>query len=70
MESNVLWWIPFGLNFILYGVCCLLILKRKTFTMISVRSPSLLISTILGNFLMSLVLIIPMISGEKSPISF
>ena len=70
MESNVLWWIPFGLNFILYGVCCLLILKRKTFTMISVRSPSLLISTILGNFLMSLVLIIPMISEKKYPISY
>jgi hypothetical protein len=62
--SGVYWWIPFGLNFFLYGVCCLLIIKRKTYTMISIRSPTLLLSTILGNFLMSLVIILFKITGQ------
>jgi len=57
-ESNVFWWIPFGFNFILYGGCCVLILKRKNLSMISVRSPTLLLGTIIGNFLMSLVIIV------------
>ena len=57
-ESNVYWWIPFGINFILYGGCCVLILKRKNLSMISVRSPTLLLGTIIGNFLMSLVIIV------------
>ena len=57
-ESNVYWWIPFGINFLLYGGCCVLILKRKNLSMISVRSPTLLLGTIIGNFLMSLVIIV------------
>ena len=64
-ENNVYWWIPFGFNFILYGGCCVLILKRKNISMISVRSPTLLLSTILGNFLMSLVLILSQIIEIK-----
>ena len=68
--SGVYWWIPFGLNFFLYGVCCLLIIKRKTYTMISIRSPTLLLSTILGNFLMSLVIILFKITGQNFFSSF
>ena len=68
--SGVYWWIPFGLNFILYGICCLLIIKRKTYTMISIRSPTLLLSTILGNFLMSLVIILFKITGQNFFSSF
>ena len=62
-ESNVFWWIPFGFNFILYGGCCVLILKRKNLSMISVRSPTLLLGTIMGNFLMSLVIIVSQLIG-------
>ena len=66
MEGNeVYWWIPFGINFILYGSCCSLIIKRKNLSMISVRSPTLLLSTILGNFLMSLVIILSQITDNQ-----
>jgi len=63
--NEVYWWIPFGINFILYGACCFLILKRKNISMISVRSPTLLLSTIFGNFLMSLVIILSQITDSK-----
>ena len=63
--SKVYWWIPFGINFILYGACCFLILKRKNLSMISVRSPTLLLSTIFGNFLMSLVIILSQITDNN-----
>lgn len=56
--SKIYWWTHFGVNFLLYGICCLLILKRKTFTVIALRSPTLLLSTIFGNFLMSLAIIL------------
>lgn len=68
--SGVYWWIPFGLNFLLYGICCLLIIKRKIFTIISIRSPTLFLSTILGNFLMSLVIILFKITGQNFFSSF
>ena len=63
--NEVYWWIPFGINFILYGACCFLILKRKNISMISVRSPTLLLCTIFGNFLMSLVIILSQITDSK-----
>ena len=68
--SEIYWWIPFGLNFILYGVCCLLILKRKFFTIISIRSPTLLLCTIFSNFLTSLVIILFKITGQNFFSSF
>ena len=37
-------------NLILYGLCCFLILRRKSFTCISIRSPRLLILNNIGNF--------------------
>ena len=43
---------------IIYGVCCFLILRRKNFTAISIRSPTLLLSSIVSNFIMNLVIIL------------
>ena len=45
-------------NFIIYGICCVGLQKRKTFTCISIRSPNLLILNILGNFCMSVIIIV------------
>lgn len=68
--SDAYWWIPFGINFILYGLCCLFILKRKNFTIISIRSPTLLLCTIFANFLTSLVIILFKITGQNFFSSF
>ena len=53
MDNAIFWWILFCLNFILYGLCCILIIKRKNYTSISIRSPTLLLCNILGNFFMN-----------------
>ena len=45
-------------NFLIYGLCCFVINKRKIFTCISIRSPYLLILNILGNFFMSVIIIV------------
>lgn len=45
-------------NILLYGICCVMILKRKFFTCISIRSPKLLILNIIGNLLMSIIIIL------------
>ena len=46
------------INILIYGACCFLILRRKTFTCISIRSPRLLILNILGNLFMSIIIIV------------
>ena len=46
------------INFLLYGLSCFIIMRRKTFTCISIRSPKLLILNILGNFFMSVIIIV------------
>ena len=45
-------------NILLYGACCFLILRRKAFTCISIRSPKLLVLNILGNLFMSIIIIV------------
>ena len=45
-------------NILLYGACCFLLMKRSTFTCISIRSPKLLILNNIGNLFMSLIIII------------
>ena len=45
-------------NCLVYGLCCLLILKRKSYTCISIRSPTLLLITNVSNFFMSIILIL------------
>ena len=57
-KDNKIWLIIIVFNCIVYGLCCLLIIKRKTFTYISIRSPTLLLVSNFSNFLMSQILII------------
>ena len=45
-------------NILLYGACCFLILRRKAFTCISIRSPKLLVLNILGNLFMSIIILV------------
>ena len=45
-------------NILLYGICCFIILRRKSFTCISIRSPKLLILNIFGNLLMTIIIIL------------
>lgn len=45
-------------NCLVYGLCCLLILKRKSYTCISIRSPTLLLITNVSNFFMTIILIL------------
>ena len=57
-SNKIVWIIIIIINVIIYGVCCFLILKRKNFTAISIRSPTLLLSSIVSNFIMNLVIIL------------
>lgn len=70
MNYNSIYWCIFGFNFLLYGLCCILIIKRKNYTSISVRSPTLLLSTILGNFLMTTIIVLYPIFGKNIISSF
>ena len=55
-----IWWLILLIfNFLCYGVCCFVLMKRSSFTSISIRSPKLLILNNIGNFFMSIILIIP-----------
>ena len=45
-------------NCILYGLCCLVIIKRKNYTYISIRSPTLLLITNFTNFLIIIALLL------------
>ena len=56
--NSIYLWIIFVFNFLLYGLCCILIIKRKNFTSISIRSPTLLLTTILGNFFISTIILL------------
>ena len=57
-SNKIVWIIIIIINVIIYGVCCFLILRRKNFTAISIRSPTLLLSSIVSNFIMNLVIIL------------
>jgi len=56
--NSIYWWLIFCFNFLLYGFCCILIIKRKNYTCISIRSPTLLLSTILGNFFLTTIILL------------
>ena len=58
MENKIIWWILFCVDFIVYGICCVFIIKRKNFTSISIRSPTLLLFSILSNFFMSIIILL------------
>ena len=55
---DLVWIILLIINILLYGICCFLILRRKSFTCISIRSPRLLILNIIGNLLMTIIIIL------------
>ena len=55
---DLVWIILIIVNVLLYGLCCFVILKRKTFTCISIRSPRLLILNIIGNLLMTIIIMV------------
>ena len=55
---EIVWIILLIVNLILYGLCCFLILRRKSFTCISIRSPRLLILNNIGNLLMAIIIIL------------
>lgn len=60
MIEELKWWkilLASG-DVVIYGLCCLLIIKRKQYTYISIRSPTLLLITNFSNFLISVVLIL------------
>ena len=58
-SSDKLFWIIIILfNCLVYGLCCVLLIKRKTFSYISIRSPSLVLLANFSNFLISISLIL------------
>ena len=59
------WIIIIIFNCIVYGLCCLIIIKKKNFTYISIRSPTLLLIANFSNFLISISLLLYKITGEN-----
>ena len=57
-DNYIYWCILLGLDCIIYGLCCIMIIKRKNYTSISIRSPTLLLSTILSNFFMKIIIVL------------
>ena len=46
------------INTIIYGFCCIMILKRKNYTCVSVRTPTLLLSNNLAGFFQTTILLL------------
>ena len=67
-DNDICWWILLGLDCVIYGLCCIMIIKRKNYTSISIRSPTLLLSTILSNFFMKIIIVLYKLL-EKNEIS-
>ena len=57
-NGKLKWIVIIIFNCLLYGLCCLLIIKRKNYTYISIRSPTLLLITNFSNFLISITLLL------------
>ena len=62
----VIWLILLIFNIFFYGACIMLIIKRKNFTSISIRSPNLLILNNIGNLFMSIIIIISKFFKDKN----
>ena len=65
-SSIAVWIIIIVINVLIYGLCGFLIIKRKSLTAISIRSPTLVLGTIFSNLMMSLALIIPKLAKNNS----
>ena len=70
MENNIQWLFVLLLNIFIYSLCIFIIIKRKLYTIISIRSPTLLLSSIFSNFVLNEILIIYKIFGENFFSSF
>ena len=55
---EIIWPILLGFNILFYGACCFQILRKSSFTCISIRSPKLLILNNVGNLFMSILIIV------------
>ena len=62
---DLIWIILLIFNILLYGACCFVIFRRKAFTCISIRSPILLILNIIGNLLMTIIIILTKSLGDN-----
>ena len=71
-EIAIGWWFLFVFILLIYGLTCFMTIKRKTFTSISIRSPTISIITIIGNFLLSEMIILYKIyyNNAFSPLYF
>ena len=50
MNNNIKYVILLIFNILIYGFCCLMILNRKKYTCISIRTPTLLLTNNLAGF--------------------
>ena len=66
ISSVAVWIIIIVINVFIYGLCGFLIIKRKSLTAVSIRSPTLVLGTIFSNLMMSLALIIPKLAKNNS----
>ena len=57
-NDKIIWIIIIIFNFLVYGLCCFFIIKKKNFSAISIRSPTLLLCTIISNLVMTLTIIL------------
>jgi hypothetical protein len=55
---EIFWLVILIINIILYGGCIFGLLRRSSYTCISIRSPKLLILNNMGNFFMSIIIIL------------
>ena len=57
-DENIYDYIHIGINTLLYFICIIIIFKRRKYTCISMRSPTLLITGNLGGLFASVILIL------------
>ena len=57
-NDKIIWIIIIIFNILVYGLCCFFIIKKKNFSAISIRSPTLLLCTIISNFIMTLTVLL------------
>ena len=69
MENTIHWIFPL-LNIFVYGIILFLILKRKKYSQITMRTPTLLLSTIISNFFLNEIILLDNIFSSHSISSF
>ena len=69
MENTIHWIFPL-LNIFVYGIILFLILKKKKYSQITMRTPTLLLSTIISNFFLNEIILLDNIFSSHSISSF